>query len=80
MIERAKDLMLGWYEPIDQLATAKSVRLCGHVLRVVVESVVVGWKRDYVPCRSKWSVGVNQIAAELRLIWPPSLFGDTTRF
>ena len=40
----------------------------------------VGLRREDALCRSKWSVGVNQIAAGLRLIWPPSLVGETTRF
>ena len=31
-------------------------------------------------CSSKWSVGVNKIAAGLRRIWPTSLIGDATRF
>ena len=37
-------------------------------------------RREDTLCRSMWSVGVNQIAAGLRRIWPPSLVGDTTRF
>ena len=44
------------------------------------ESVNVGLRREDVLCRSKWSVGVNQIAVGLRCIWPPSLVGCTTRF
>ena len=44
------------------------------------KSVKVGLRREDVLSRSKWSVDVNQIAAGLRLIWPPSLLGDTTRF
>ena len=30
------------------------------------ESMKVGMRRDNALCRSKWSVGVNQIAAVLR--------------
>ena len=40
----------------------------------------VGLRREDALCRSKWSVGVNKIAAELRCIWPPSLIGNTTMF
>ena len=36
----------------------------------------VGLRREDALCRSKWSVGVYQFAARLRLIWPPSLVGD----
>ena len=43
------------------------------------ESVKIGLKREDALCRSKWSVGVNQIAAGLWLIWSPSPIGDTTR-
>ena len=39
-----------------------------------------GLRREDGLCRSKWSAGVNQIAAELRCIWPPSLVGDNTRY
>ena len=42
--------------------------------------VNVGLRSEDALCRSKWSVGVNLIAAGLRRIWPPSLVGDTTRF
>ena len=48
--------------------------------QVEEESVKVGLRREDTICRSKWSVGVNKIAACLRLIWPPSLVGETTRF
>ena len=48
--------------------------------QVEEESVNVGLRREDALCRLKWSVGVNQIAAGLRWIWPPSLVGDTTRF
>ena len=44
------------------------------------ESVKVGLRREDGLCRSKWSVGVNQIAAGLRRIWQPSLVLDTIRF
>ena len=37
-----------------------------------------GLRREDALCRSKWSVGVNQIADGLRCIWPPSLVGDAT--
>ena len=42
--------------------------------------VKVGLRRENTLCRSKWSVGVNQITAGWRLIWPPSLVEDTIRF
>ena len=41
--------------------------------QVEEESVKVGLTKGDVLCRSKWSVGVYQIAAGLRRIWPPSL-------
>ena len=44
------------------------------------ESVKVRLRREDALCRSRWSVGVDQIAAVLRIIWPPSLVGDSTRF
>ena len=44
------------------------------------ESVKVGLRMRDALCRSKWSVGVNLIAAGLGLIWPPPLVGDTTGF
>ena len=37
----------------------------------------VGLRREDALCRSKWSVGVNEIVAGWR---PPSLVGDATRF
>ena len=40
----------------------------------------VGLRREYAVCRSKWSVGVNQIAAGLRCNWAPPLVGGTTGF
>ena len=40
----------------------------------------IGLSREDVLCRSKCIIGVNQIAAVLRLIWPPSLVGDTAEF
>ena len=49
----------------------------GHVEE---EGMEVGLRRDDALCRSKWSVGVNMIAAGLISIWPPSLIGDATRF
>ena len=42
------------------------------------ESVKVGLRREDALFRSKWSVGINQIGARLRRIWPPSLVGKTT--
>ena len=48
--------------------------------QVEEESVKVGLRRKDALCHSKWSVGVNKIAAALRRIWPSSLVGDTTRF
>ena len=36
--------------------------------QVEEESEMVGLRREDVLCRSKWSVGVNQIAAGLRQI------------
>ena len=41
--------------------------------QVVEEDVKVGLRRKDALCRSKWSAGINQIAAGLRCIWPPSL-------
>ena len=40
----------------------------------------VGLRREDALCRSTWSVDVNKVASGLRLIWPPSLVGDTVRF
>ena len=37
------------------------------------ESVKVGLRSEDELSRSKWSVGINQIVAGLRWIWPPSL-------
>ena len=47
--------------------------------QVEEESMKVGLRREDTLCRQKLSVGISQIAAGLRLIWPP-LLGDTTRF
>ena len=44
------------------------------------DSVKVDLRREDALYQSKWSVGMNQIAAGLRLIWPPSLVGVTSRF
>ena len=49
-------------------------------MQVEEQSVKVGLKWEFAFCRPKWSVGINQIAAGLMLIWPPSLVWDTTRF
>ena len=38
----------------------------------------VGLRTEVELCLSKWSVGVNRIAAGLRRIWPPSFVWDTT--
>ena len=46
-------------------------------MQVEEESIKAGLRRDDALCRSKLSVGVNQIAADLRGNWPPSLVGDT---
>ena len=35
--------------------------------------MMVGLRREDALCHSKWSVGVNQIAAGLMSIWPPYL-------
>ena len=43
--------------------------------QVEKESVKVGVRREDALCLSRWSVGVNKIAAELRRIRPPSLVG-----
>ena len=43
--------------------------------QVEEESMKIGLRREDTLCRSKWSVGVNQIAAGLRRIWSPSLVG-----
>ena len=48
--------------------------------KVEEESEMVGLWREDALCQPKWSVGVNQIAAGLRWIWPPSLVGGTTWF
>ena len=48
--------------------------------QVEEEGVKVGLRMEDALCRSKWSVGVNQIAAWIRLIQPPSLVGDSTGF
>ena len=40
----------------------------------------VGLRREDPLCRSKWSVGISQIAAGLRRIWPLSVVEGTTRF
>ena len=59
----------------------KKGRQRGHGIRYVdEESMKVCLRRKDQLCRSKWSVSENLIAAGLRLIWPPSLIGDTTRF
>ena len=47
--------------------------------QVEEESAKAGLRREDALYRSMWSVCVNQIAAGLRLIRPPSL-GDTTKF
>ena len=44
------------------------------------ESEKVGMRMEDTLCQSKWGVSVNQIAAELRSIWSPSLIGDNTTF
>ena len=43
------------------------------------ESVKVGLRREDARCRSKWSVGVHQIADWLRWMPPPSIVAGTTR-
>ena len=44
--------------------------------QVEEESMKVGLRREDTLCGSKWSVGVNQIAAGLMWIWPhPHLLG-----
>ena len=48
--------------------------------QVEEESVKVGLRREDVLCSSKWSVGVNHIAAGLTLIWPYSLVVHAARF
>ena len=40
----------------------------------------VGLRKEDAFCRLTWRVGVNQIAAELKLILPASLIADSTRF
>ena len=40
----------------------------------------VGLRREDPLFRSKWSVGISQIAAGLRRIWPLSVVEGTTRF
>ena len=52
----------------------------GRRKQVEEKSVKVGLRREDVICRSNRSVGVNQIAAGLRRIWPHSLIGNITRF
>ena len=46
--------------------------------QVEEQSVKDGLRREDARNQSKWSVGVNQIAAGLKGIWSPSLDGDTT--
>ena len=46
--------------------------------QVEEESENVALRRENEFYRSKWSVGVNQIAARLMCIWLPSLVEDTT--
>ena len=41
------------------------------------ENVKIGLRMEDALCRSKWSVGLDNIAAGLKWIWPPSLVGDT---
>ena len=48
--------------------------------QVEEESVRVSLRREDALCQSRWSVGVNQIAAGWRSFWPPSIVGNTTRF
>ena len=43
--------------------------------QVEEESVKVSLRIEDALCRSKWSVGVDQIAAVLRRVWPPPLLG-----
>ena len=48
--------------------------------QVEEESVKVGLRRKDALSQSKWSVGINLIAAGMRLVLPPSLVGGTSRF
>ena len=80
--KRSTDLifMLGLNETIDRLSMANSAHWNGRVfcqrkkgrpkrtwkIQVEGESVKVGLRREDALCRSKWSVGINQIAAGLR--------------
>ena len=51
-----------------------------HKIHVDEESVKVGLRREDALCRSRWSDGVDKIAAGLTSIWPPSLVGEIARF
>ena len=42
------------------------------------ESIKIGLSREDALCRSKRIVGVNQIATQLRYVWPPSIFVETS--
>ena len=48
--------------------------------QVEEESVKVGLKMEDELCCSKWIVGVIQIAAGLRWVWPHSRVGETTKY
>ena len=43
--------------------------------QVAEESMMIGLRREHALCRSKWSVGVNQIAAGLRESGHPHQLG-----
>ena len=45
----------------------------GEIVKVVL-------RKEDAFCQSKWIVGVNQIAAGLKRLWPPSLVWNITRF
>ena len=40
----------------------------------------VGLRKDDALCQSMWIIGVILIVTNLKLIWSPSLVGDTTGF
>ena len=48
--------------------------------QVEEENVKIDLRREDELSRLRWSVGINRIAAGLRLTWPHSIVGHTIRF
>ena len=70
-----------WTLDFEDEGQRKKGRLKRTFKRHVEEKYIkVGLRRKDSLRRSNWRVGVNKIAAGLRLIWPPSLIWDTTIF